>query len=39
MAAKIVRGEIDTAPLATETKVVIFYVSTNDTPFLDMMAH
>jgi quercetin dioxygenase-like cupin family protein len=24
---------------ATETKVVIFYVSTNDTPFLDMMAH
>jgi quercetin dioxygenase-like cupin family protein len=24
---------------ATETKVIIFYVSTNDTPFLDMMAH
>ena len=24
---------------ATETKVVIFYVSSNDTPFLDMMAH
>ena len=24
---------------ATETKVVIFYVSTNDTPFLDMMSH
>ena len=24
---------------ATETKVVIFYVSANDTPFLDMMAH
>jgi quercetin dioxygenase-like cupin family protein len=24
---------------AAETKVVIFYVSTNDTPFLDMMAH
>ena len=23
----------------TETKVVIFYVSTNDTPFLDMMSH
>jgi quercetin dioxygenase-like cupin family protein len=23
----------------TETKVVIFYVSANDTPFLDMMAH
>jgi len=24
---------------AAETKVVIFYVSANDTPFLDMMAH
>lgn len=24
---------------ATETKVVIFYVSANDTPFLDMMSH
>jgi len=24
---------------ATETKVVIFYVSSNDTPFLDMMSH
>ena len=24
---------------ATETRVVIFYVSTNDTPFLDMMSH
>jgi quercetin dioxygenase-like cupin family protein len=24
---------------ATETQVIIFYVSTNDTPFLDMMAH
>jgi quercetin dioxygenase-like cupin family protein len=24
---------------ATETKVVVFYVSANDTPFLDMMAH
>src|SRR3954462_5403930 len=24
---------------ATETKVVIFYVSADDTPFLDMMAH
>ncbi len=24
---------------ATETKVVIFYDSANDTPFLDMMAH
>jgi len=23
----------------TETKVVIFYVSANDTPFLDMMSH
>src|SRR6185369_4914922 len=26
-------------PAATETRVVIFYVSTNDTPFLDMMSH
>ena len=24
---------------ATETRVVIFYVSANDTPFLDMMSH
>lgn len=24
---------------AAETKVVIFYVSANDTPFLDMMSH
>lgn len=24
---------------AADTKVVIFYVSANDTPFLDMMAH
>ena len=24
---------------ATETRVVIFYVSSNDTPFLDMIAH